>query len=290
MRLSVSLTNYSWRDGLAAGLVDAVQAADAGGIDTVWVADHLIQADPFAAPGDTEHLEAYTTLGFLAAKTEQVRLGTMVSGVTFRPPSVLIKAVTTLDVLSGGRAWLGIGAGHQEDEAREMGLYMPSLGERFDRLEETVQIALRMWSDDDSAYNGHYFQLERPANSPRATTQPHPPILIGGTGERRTLPMVARYADACNVFDIPDGGATVRHKLDVLAGLCAEIGRPYDAIDKTISTRLEANETADAFVDRCAPFADYGLDHICVITVGPWTQNRINTLAEAVPALAELSR
>ena len=220
-------------------------------MDTVWVADHLLQADPTAAPGDTEMLEAYTTLGFLAAQTERVRLGTMVTGVTFRPPALLVKAVTTLDVLSGGRAWLGLGAGYHGEEAAAMGLPLPPVAERFERLEETLRIAARMWAGDESPFEGRHYRLERPEGSPPPIQRPRPPILIGGTGERKTLRLVARYADACNLFDIPDGGRTVTHKLAVLAQHCDDVGRPYDEIEKTLSTRLEAGESSEAFVARC---------------------------------------
>ena len=287
MRLSLSITNYSWPDGskgLAPRLARIVRAADEGGLDTVWVADHLIQADPTSTPG-AEMLEAYTTLGFLAALTERVRIGTMVTGVTYRPPSMLIKAVTTLDVLSGGRAWLGIGAGYHEMEARSMDLPLPPVAERFERLEETLRLAIQMWSGDDAPFEGRHYRLAHPVNNPPAVRLPHPPILLGGMGETKTLRFVARYADACNLFDIPDGGQTVRRKLDVLARHCEEAGRPYGEIEKTLSTRLEPGETSDAFVERCAALAALGIEHVVVITAGPWTEDAVATLAAAVPAL-----
>lgn len=287
MRLSLSVTNFSWRDAdLAHGLSRIAQAADRGGLYGVWVADHLLQADPFGArPGETEMLEAYTTLGFLAARTERVRLGTLVTAVTFRPPALLVKAVTTLDVLSGGRALFGIGAGYEAAEADAMGLPLPPVAERFERLEETLRIARQMWAGDDSPITGKHYRLDYPVHSPSPVSRPHPPILIGGTGERRTLPLVARYGDACNVFDIPDGGATARHKLGVLEKLCAAIGRPYQEIEKTISTRLEPGESPASFVQRCRAFEDMGIDHVGVVTTGPWTEESVATLAEAVPAL-----
>lgn len=284
MRVSVSVTNYSWPGGSAGirpALGEVAQAADEAGLDGLWVADHLLQADPFVAPGDTEMLEAYSTLGFLAARTEHVELGTMVTGVTFREPALLIKAVTTLDVLSGGRAVLGVGAGYLGDEARAMGLPLPPTAERFDRLEETLRLAKQMWAGDDSAFSGEHYTLEHPVNSPNSIRRPHPPILIGGTGEKRTLPLVARYADMCNVFDIPDGGKTVRHKLAVLADRCAEIGRPVEEIEKTISTRLGPDESPAAFAERCAPFAEMGLDHVAVITAGAMTVDAVTRLGEA---------
>jgi F420-dependent oxidoreductase-like protein len=287
MRLSLSATNHSWRDapaGLAAELVRIVRAADEGGLDTVWMPDHLIQGDPGSKPED-EILEAYTSLGYLAAQTERVRLGTMVTAVTYRPPSLLIKAVTTLDVLSGGRAWLGVGAGYHEQEARAMDLPLPPTAERFERLEETLRLALQMWRGDDAPFEGAHYRLERPLNSPNSVQRPHPPILIGGTGERRTLRLVAQYADACNLFDIPDGGQTVRHKLAVLARHCDDVGRPFDEIEKTLSTRLGPDESVDEFVRRCAAWAESGIEHLVVIVAGPWTEEAVSRLAAAAPAL-----
>jgi len=290
MRLSISVTNFSWRgDDLDAHLSRIAQAADRGGLYGLWVADHLLQADPYGAgPGETEMLEAYTTLGFLAARTERLRLGTLVTAVTFRPPALLVKAVTTLDVLSRGRALFGIGAGYEADEAAAMGLPLPPVAERFAHLEETLRIARQMWSGDESPFHGAHHTLERPVLSPRAVSRPHLPILVGGTGERRTLPLVARYADACNVFDIPDGGATVRHKLGVLERLCDGIGRPYAEIEKTISTRLGPGEPADSFARRCRALADLGIEHVCVLTAGPWTEEGVATLAGCVRGVADL--
>jgi F420-dependent oxidoreductase-like protein len=285
MRYSLSITNYSWPSGpggLGSELARIARAADEAGLDTVWVADHLIQADPTSVP-DSEMLEAYATLGFLAAQTQRVRIGTMVSGVTFRPPSLLIKAVTTLDVLSGGRAWLGVGAGYLEDEARAMDLPLPPVGERFERLDETLRLALQMWSGDSSPFHGRHYHLERPVNNPPALRRPHPPVLIGGMGERKTLRLVARYADACNLFDIPDEGKTIRHKLDVLARHCDALGRPYHEIEKTVSTRLNPGESAEQFGERCAGLAALGIEHAVVITAGPWTEDAVAILAAAQP-------
>ncbi|MFC4590214.1 TIGR03560 family F420-dependent LLM class oxidoreductase [Sphaerisporangium corydalis] len=289
MRLSIGVTNYSWPSGpakLRDELMGLARAAEDGGIDTLWVSDHLLQADPTAGPHESEMLEAYTTLGFLAARTERLRIGTMVSAVTFRPPALLVQAVTTLDALTGGRAWLGVGAGYHEGEATALGLPMPAVGERFERLEETIRIAFRMWDGDDSPFEGTHYRLGRPAVSPRPGRRP--PILIGGTGERRTLRLVAEYADACNLFDIPDGGRTVGHKLAVLARHCADVGRRRAEIETTLSTRLGDGEPADDFVRRCAGMAALGIDHVIVITSGPWSGEKVATLAAAVPALRDL--
>jgi F420-dependent oxidoreductase-like protein len=283
VRLSISITNYSWPDGpvgMAGALGGIVRTADEVGLDTVWVADHLIQADPASDP-DAEMIEAYTTLGFLAALTERVRLGTMVSAATFRPPSLLVKAVTTLDVLSGGRAWLGIGAGYQEDEARAMGLSLPPLAERFEQLDETLQIAAQMWWDDRSPFVGRHYRLGRPVNNPPSLTKPHPPILIGGMGERKTLRLVAQYADACNLFDIPDEGRTIRHKLDVLAQHCDAVGRPYGEIEKTVSTRLEADESAQELARRCSALGALGIEHAVVLAAAPWSDDAVRSVAAA---------
>jgi F420-dependent oxidoreductase-like protein len=283
MRISLSITNYSWQGGparLGAELARVVRAAEAAGLDTVWVPDHLLQAAPGSAP-DAEMLEAYTTLGFLAGQSARIRLGAMVTAATYRSPGLLIKAVTTLDVLSGGRAWLGIGAGYHEGEALALGLSLPPTAERYERLEETLRLALQMWAGDVSAFAGSHYRLERPLNSPQSLTRPHPPILIGGMGERRTLRLVARYADACNLFDIPDGGATIRRKLAVLGEHCEAAGRPYGEIEKTVSMRLEPGETAAAFAERCAGLAELGIEHAVVITSEPWSEEQIAVLAAA---------
>src|SRR3954447_23166469 len=268
MRVSLSVTSYTWPDGpqgLAGHLAEVASAADEAGLDTLWVADHLLQADPNAT-ADGEMLEAYTTLGYLAARTARIRLGAMVSAATFRAPALLIKAVTTLDVLSGGRAWLGIGAGYHQQEAREMGLDLPPVPERYERLEETLLLARQLWNDDRTAFAGRHHTLERPVGNPRPLTTPHPPVLIGGMGERRTLRLVAQYADACNLFDIPDGGATVRRKLDVLARHCDELVRPFGDIEKTISSRWTPDEPVAELAERLATLERLGLDHAVLIT------------------------
>jgi F420-dependent oxidoreductase-like protein len=282
MRFSIGITDFSWPDKLAEELAGVAVAAEDAGLDTVWVADHLLQADPNSS-ADSAMLEAYTTLGFLAARTSRVGLGTMVSAVTFRPPALLIKAVSTLDVLSGGRARFGIGTGHHDGEARAMGLPFPPVGERFERMEETVRLAFRMWDGDSSPFEGAHYRLERPIGNPRPARRPK--LLIGGAGERKTLRLVARYADACNVFDIPDGGRTVRHKLAVLARHCEEAGRPYGEIEKTISTRLSPGESAESFAQRCTEFAGWGIEHAVVITAGPWSTAGVETLGRVVGLL-----
>ncbi|MGI5233413.1 LLM class F420-dependent oxidoreductase [Actinoallomurus sp. CA-142502] len=288
MRFSINIGNFTSPAGpesIGRSLLDVARAADESGIDTVWVGDHLIQANPYDTTGD-DMLEAYTALGFLAARTERVRLGVMVSAVTFRPPSLLIKAVTSLDVLSGGRAWFGVGAGHNETEARAMGLPLPPTAERFERLEETLRLARQMWSGVEAPFEGVHYRLEHPTNRPNSLRRPHPPIVVGGAGEKKTLRLVATYADACNLFDIPGQGDLLRRKLAVLAGHCEAVGRPFGEIEKTVSSRLEPGETPTAVAERCAAFAELGIDHVVMIVDGAWTAEAVERLAAAADLVA----
>jgi F420-dependent oxidoreductase-like protein len=267
MRVSLSITQFP--SGPGHTLLDQiVQAAD-GGIDTVWVADHLIQYAPGTDPTDPQ-LEAYTTLGFLAGRSSRVRLGAMVSPITFRPATLLIKAVSTLDVLSGGRAWLGVGAAWNEEEHVGLGVPFPPVAERFERLEETLQIGLRMWSGDESPYEGTHYRPQRLLNSPQALQRPHPRILVGGTGEKKTLRLVAKYADACNLFELRDEAA-FRHKLDVLQQHCENEGRDYAEIERTTLGTLrlsrdgaEGTQSLDQAVDRFGRLAELGVDQALV--------------------------
>src|SRR4051794_23129126 len=287
MRISVSITNFSWpvASRALAGKVAAVaRAAEDAGVHTVWVADHLFQADPASSP-DEPMLEAYTTLGYLAGQTRRVRLGTLVTAAAFRAPALLAKQVATLDVLSGGRAWLGLGAGDNEQEAAAMGVPLPPVVQRFEILAETIDIVRRMWADDQSPYQGRHHRLAGPIGRPLPIEPPR--LLIGGTGERRTLRLVAEHADACNLFDLPDGGAAVRRQLDVLARHCSDAGRPFDDIERTITTALRPDESIDEFVHRAGELAGLGIEHVVVITRGtPWTDDKLATIAGAVPQLA----
>jgi F420-dependent oxidoreductase-like protein len=286
MKISISVTNYSWpggRERLSQQLLDVARRADVAGIDTLWVADHLLQMDPTARV-EEPMLEAYTTLGFLGAATQRLRLGTMVTWASIRPPALLIKTVTTLDVLTGARAWLGIGAGYQGDEAAMMGLPFPPTAERFERMEEILQLADHMWNGDETPFHGPHHQLERPLNSPAPLSRPR--ILIGGAGERRTLPLVARYADACNLFDIPDGGATLRRKLDVLGRACDAVGRNRDDVEVTLSSRISPGESPDEFVARCLAFRAQGIDHVVLVRSGPWTNEALDVVVEAIAIMA----
>ena len=240
MKIGLQIPSFTWAGGpghLGADLAAAAETADGAGFDSIWVMDHLFQIRGLGPP-EQEMLEAYTTLGFIAGRTQRARLGTMVTAAVYRHPGVLCKQVTALDVLSGGRAWLRIGAGWNEQEARGLGIPFPPLGERFERLEETLQVCLKMWSGDRTPYRGRHNQLEDPLNSPQSLSRPHPPILIGGGGERKTLRLVARYADACNLFP----GPQLPHKLGVLRGHCEAEGRDYDAIEKTALFSFDVGE------------------------------------------------
>ena len=237
MKIGVHLPRFTYEGGpvaLGDDLARIAAALDAAGVDRISVMDHVWQIGPHG-PVEHDMLEAYTTLGYIAAHTSRAQLLTLVTGVTYRDPGLLVKAVTTLDVLSGGRAMFGIGAAWNEEESRGLGLFFPPRKERFERLEETLQIALQMWAGDESPYKGQHYQLERPLNSPQSLRRPHPPILIGGGGEQKTLRFVARYAQACNLFDGPE----LEHKLEVLKQHCAAEGRPYDDVEKTVSHPFE---------------------------------------------------
>jgi alkanesulfonate monooxygenase len=250
-------------------------------MDHVWQIGHI-------GPPEHEMLEAYTALGYLAARTTRIDLLAWVTAVVYREPGLLAKAVTTLDVLSEGRAWLGIGAAWNEPEARGLGLSFPPTAERFERLEEALEICLQMWSDSDSAYRGRHYQLERTLNSPQSLTRPHPPILIGGSGEKKTLRLVAKYAQACNLFVGPEVG----HKLDVLRAHCEDVGRDYDEIEKTVMGPLDPGpdgEGVDAIVESMRELAKLGVTHYHGSVPEVASIRPLEVLAERViPAVAEL--
>ncbi|WP_309227832.1 MULTISPECIES: TIGR03560 family F420-dependent LLM class oxidoreductase [unclassified Mycolicibacterium] len=280
------MTNYSWPSRTHEHLEAIARRLDASAVDTLWVPDHLMQVDPASRP-EEPMLEAYTTLGYLAAATSRIRLGTMVTAATIRAPAMLVKTVTTLDVLSAGRAWLGVGAGYNGHEATAMGLFLPDTAERFARMTELLQLADRMWKGDETPFRGEYLVAEHPVASPRPVAAPRPPVLIGGTGERRTLRLVAEYGDACNLFDVPDGGAAIRRQLQVLDRHCADVGRPTDEIERTVTTALRDGEWSEKLVERCHALADLGIQHVVVIARGrPLTDTDLNCVAGAADQLA----
>ena len=262
MRLGLHLPDLTWPGGperLGSQLSDVAQTAEGAGFEMLTVMDHVWQIG-VVGPPEHEMLEAYTTLGYLAGRTSRITLLAWVTAVVYRQPGMLAKAVTTLDVLSKGRAWLGIGAAWFEGEARGLGLDFPPTAERFERLEEALQICLQMWSESDAAYDGKHYQLERTLNSPPPLTRPHPPILIGGGGERKTLRLVAKYAHACNLFFGPE----LEHKLDVLRRHCDDVGRDYDDIVKTVMGPLDPGAdgaNVDRLIEQMRTAADLGVTH-----------------------------
>ena len=274
MRVGVHLVNFGLPEGAAAigpTLAEAGRAAEEAGLDNVSVMDHYFQMEGIGL-GDAPApmLEAYTTLGFLAAHTTTVELQALVTGVTYRHPGLLAKIVTTLDVLSGGRAMLGIGAAWDEREHLGLGVPFPPLSERFGRLEETLQIVRQMWSDNDGPYDGEYFRLAETICSPPPPTRPHPPIMIGGSGEKKTLRLVARYADACNLFARPDTGPdAVKAKLDVRTSHCANEGTDVERSRKTILWAAPLDPTtatgAADFVEQMKGYADIGIVEVHVM-------------------------
>jgi F420-dependent oxidoreductase-like protein len=265
MRLGLHYWNYSTPSDptrMAATLAETARVAEQGGFSAFTVMDHYFQMEQAGSAAEPM-LEAYTTLGYLAGQTERMTLGVLVTGVMYRHPGLLAKIVTTLDVLSGGRARMGIGASWYEREQRGLGVPVVPVGERFERLEETLQICLQMWSEDTGPFSGRHHQLAETMCEPAPISQPHPPILIGGGGEKKTLLLVARYADACNVFGIsPDD---VAHKLDVLRSHCEDEGRDYDRIDKTVLALRPALADVDGFLAAAAEYAALGVTELEVM-------------------------
>jgi F420-dependent oxidoreductase-like protein len=268
MRVGLQVPNFTWSGGQenlgdTFGLI--AERAERAGFYSLWVMDHFFQIRG-VGPSENEMLESWSALAFAAGRTNRIKLGTMVTGVTYRHPGILVKTATTLDVLSHGRAYLGIGAAWNEEEHRGLGVPFPPVAERFERLEETLRIALQMWSGNEQPFQGKYYHLERPLNSPQPVTKPHPPILIGGGGERKTLRLVAQYGYACNLF-ARMGLPEVQHKLDVLREHCQTVGRPYEQIEKTTLDVLHITRdghdgtlTPAAALEYLARLAALGID------------------------------
>jgi F420-dependent oxidoreductase-like protein len=292
VRIGIHYANFThpdWQHRLRERLTDTARAADQGGASLFTVMDHYFQMEQLGGPPEPM-LEGYTTLGYLAAHTERLRLGLLVTGTTYRHPGLLAKIVTTLDVLSEGRAMLGLGAAWYDREHAGLGVPFPATGERFERLEETLQIVRQMWSDDNGPFDGKHFHLAETYCVPPPVQKPHPPILIGGGGERKTLRLVAQYADACNIF--PEGVDGVRHKLDVLRRHCDDVGRDYDEIDKTMINGINGPDPitdTDAYVKEMEQYAALG---ISLVTLMPPTDDPVGwttrVCEDVVPRLAEL--
>jgi F420-dependent oxidoreductase-like protein len=300
MKLGLQIPNFTWPNGPAQlgdtfGLL--AQRAERAGFSSLWVMDHFFQLANIG-PAEHEMLEGWSTLAYAAAHTNRIKLGTLVTGVTYRHPSILVKIATTLDVLSHGRSYFGIGAAWNEQEHRGLGIPFPPVAERFERLEETLQIALQMWAGDETPYLGKYYQLERPLNSPQAVQKPHPPILIGGGGERKTLRLVARYADAWNFSTVsaPDP-KLVPHKLAVLREHCQAIGRPYEQIEKTTLDVIHLSRngrqgtlTPAAAIERLAFLASLGIDQVIFCMMDRYYDGETFDLlaTEVIPAVEKI--
>lgn len=271
MKVGLQISSFTWSGGdeaIGETLAGIVRAADDAGFDSIWVMDHFFQIGSVGKV-DEPMLEGMTALGFMAAHSRSARLGLMVGGIHYRQAGLWLKAATTLDVLSGGRAWFGIGAAWNEQESRALGFPMPPLGDRFGMLEETLRLVTAAWQGNNGsreAFEGEHYHASELLNSPQALSKPHPPILVGGGGERRTLKLVAKYADACNVFGTdPD---QLKHKYDVLRRHCETVGRDYDSIEKSLLTAVSITSdgarrslTPDAMVQRLGRTTEVGAQH-----------------------------
>jgi F420-dependent oxidoreductase-like protein len=289
VQIGVHFMNFTLPDGpagLRAAVGDTAVAAEEAGVDWFTAMDHWFQMEHFATAHDAM-LEGYSVLNFVAAKTEKLRLGLLVTGVTYRHPGLLAKTVTTLDVLSGGRAFLGIGAAWYEREHQALGVPYPAVSERFERLEEAIQICEQMWSDNEGPYEGKYYSLDRPLNSPQSLSRPHPPIMIGGGGEKKTLRLVAQYADACNIFATDP--AEISRKLDILRGHCDTVGRDYDTIQKTILARVDPEGDVTEFLTSMEEYAALGVTLVEVAPTMPDPAGFARALGRnVIPSLSQI--
>lgn len=283
MEFGIHIADFTWKSGpaqLGPALAAHVRNAEAAGIQRITVMDHFWQL-PGIGPVEHEMLEAYATLGFIAAHTEKALLHTLVTGVIYRHPSLLAKQISTLNVLSGGRVGLGIGAAWNEEECKGLGFPFPPVAQRFRELEETLQICLQMWSDSEEPYEGAIWQLERTLNSPQNVTQPY--LMIGGGGEKKTLKLVAQYADACNLSAMAE---VPTHKLDVLRAHCEDVGRDYDEIEKTAMIAINPTSTPDEVATRVDALSDAGFAATYVFAAGIDEPARAVELIAGVAALA----
>ncbi|PJF44912.1 MAG: LLM class F420-dependent oxidoreductase [Phototrophicales bacterium] len=282
MRIGFQITKFNYPD-VHQHLAEIARMVDDGGFYSLWVMDHYFQMEIIGGPDDPM-LEAYTTLGYLAGLTKYVKLGVLITGVIYRYPSFLLKQVTTLDVLSNGRAYFGIGAGWYEREARSLGFPFPSTRERFEQLEEILQIAHQLWRGDRTPYHGKHFSLPEPIFNPQPISQPHPPIMVGGEGEKKTLRMVAQYGDACNInmrsIDF------VRHKFNILRQHCDTVGRDYSQIEKTLIGVAELSNGTQKIIEACHQYAELGVSQIIFGLSDYHDLKQIEQLAEEiVPAV-----
>jgi F420-dependent oxidoreductase-like protein len=290
MKLGLHLYDFSWPEGalqLGPTLVQIAQAAEAAGFDRISTIDHVWQSHYLGGP-EHEVPSCYPTLTYLAAHTSHIKLLALATASPYWHPILLAKTVTTLDVLSGGRAWLGIGAGDYEEEARGSGLPFPPLKERYERLEEMLQICLRMWQGDQRPFEGKYYRIERPLNLPQSLSRPHPPILIAGSGEQKTLRLVARYADACNLRPGPE----IPQKLEVLRQHCEAEGRDYDAIEKTCAFAFDVGEDGSKVGDLIGQLrwlASMGIQTVLGVVPQVYRIEPLRIIGgEVIPAIADL--
>jgi F420-dependent oxidoreductase-like protein len=289
MKFGLQINSFTWPGGAAAigpTLARVTRTADDVGFDSIWVMDHFFQIRGLGPP-EAPMLEGQTALGFMAANSEKARLGLMVGGIHYRQPGLWIKAATTLDVLSGGRAWFGIGAAWNEEESTALGFPFPPLRERFETLEDTLQMAQAMWSGGSGsgeAFEGRHIRATRLLNSPQAISRPRVPIMIGGGGERKTLRLVAQYADACNVFG---DGTRIAHKYAVLREHCERLGRPYEEIERSTLQSVDPDaQSADQIVARFGALGEAGAQHILMSVRGVSDVARLERLgAEVLPQL-----
>lgn len=293
MKFGLQIPSFTWPVGtepIGPTLASIAQGAEQAGFSSLWVMDHFFQIEMIGKP-EEPMLEAYSTLNFLAAQTKKIRLGVLVTGAIYRYPGILVKTVTTLDVLSGGRAYFGVGAGWYEREAVALGVPFPPMKERFERLEETVQIALQMWSGNPGPYNGKHYHLAETLCSPQPISKPRPPIMIGGAGEKRTLPLVAKYADACNLYAF-ENLDLLRAKLDVLRQNCDALGRPFDEIERTAIGAIDLRQggmTAREAIEYCRGVSAAGIQHFIVSMPGDHTLRPLELMRnEVIPTLADV--
>ncbi len=296
MHIGVQYVAFQWPSGspdIASQVADIARAVDESGFASLWVEDHFFQI-PAVGPAEDPMLEAYSTLGYLAAVTRRVRLGVLVSGNTYRNPGLLVKVVTSVDVLSQGRAYLGVGTGWLRREHEGLGFDCPPVAERFERLEETLQIARQMWSDENGPFQGRHYRLAETLCSPAPVSKPHPPILVGGMGEQKTLRLVARYADACNFYivDRAKGVAPMRRKLDILRARCDEVGRSFDSIERTVllgTSLATGGETSADVIHLCSELSAAGFQHAIFMLTPGHERELVETLAtDVLPEAAEL--
>ena len=294
MHIGLQIPSFKYPGGTAAirpKLKEIVTTAEESGFYSLWVMDHFYQIKGLFGEAYTDPMmECYTTLGYFAGLTEKAYLGVLVTGVIYRHPSVLLKMVNTLDILSGGRAYLGIGAAWYEEEAKGFGIPYPSTSERFEQLEDNLQLAKVLWAGDEASFEGQHFSAPAITNNPRPLSRPHPRIMIGGTGPKKTLRMVAQYADACNIGDWV-GTSNMQKALDTLKGHCERLGRDYDTIEKTslCTVNLSADDTVDSVMGRIEGLSQMGFSHAIFNMPDVYTITPLETFAsEIIPAAVEL--